>query len=347
MDVLQSTSRERETYHVKLSYSILWESALGIAAVTNTKLLDTLDKPKEYWIQIKESISAALFEELEFVEKNNTWKALLQILHQQEFLSFEAFEQYVQDLTDTELKFICLPFVGNHYQTYREQAAQGEMDAVKELMHVTDHNPFFPAYIEFISTCKAAPLKKHLIKVMDSWYQEVVEGNRQETEAILEKDYQSKKEMQQKVSSEELVQWATGGVAYTPEPSVHTVLLIPQFIYRPWNIEADIEGTKVFYYPVANESVSPSDRYMPDYFLVQKYKALGDEVRLKMVKLLSEKPRALQEMTEKLDIGKSTIHHHLKILRSAKIVEIIDSKYCLKKNVFALLAKEFDWYLEK
>ena len=347
MDVLQTTSRERETYQVKLHYSILWECALGIAAITNTRLLDTLDKPKEYWMQIRESISAALSEELEFVEKNNTWKALLQILHQQEFSSLETFEQYVQGLTDTELKFICLPFVGNHYQAYREKAAQGEMKAVKELMRVTGHNPFFPTYIEFISICEAGSLKKHLIKVMNSWYQEIGKVKQQETEAILEKDYQSKKERQQKVSSEELVQWATGGVTYIPEPSVHTVLLIPQYIYRPWNIEADIEGTKVFYYPVANESVSPSDRYMPDYFLVQKYKALGDEVRLKMVKLLSEHPRTLQDMTERLDIGKSTIHHHLKILRAAKIVEIRDSKYCLKKNVFSLLAKEFDWYLEK
>ena len=347
MDVLQTTSRERETYQVKLHYSILWECALGIAAITNTRLLDTLDKPKEYWMQIRESISAALSEELEFVEKNNTWKALLQILHQQEFSSLETFEQYVQGLTDTELKFICLPFVGGHYQTDREQAAQGETKAVKELMRVTEHNPFFPAYIEFISTCEAESLKKHLTKVMNSWYQEVGKEKQQETEAILEKDYQSKKERQQKVSSEELVQWATGGVTYIPEPNVHTVLLIPQYIYRPWNIEADIEGTKVFYYPVANESVSPSDRYMPDYFLVQKYKALGDEVRLKMVKLLSEHPRTLQDMTERLDIGKSTIHHHLKILRAAKIVEIRDSKYCLKKNVFSLLAKEFDWYLEK
>ncbi|MCT1902436.1 metalloregulator ArsR/SmtB family transcription factor [Oceanobacillus sp. FSL W8-0428] len=347
MDVLQLTSRERESYEIQLTYSILWECALGIAAITNTRLLDTLEKPKEYWIQTRESVSAELSEELDYVEQNNTWKALLQILHQQEFSNLDVFQQYVQHLTDTELKFICLPFIGNPYQADREQAAQGEEKAIKELMRITANNPFFPSYIEFISSCEAEPLKKHLIKVMNSWYQEIVRKSEQETKVILEKDYQSKKEKQQKMSSEELVQWATGGVTYTPEPSVHTVLLIPQYIYRPWNIEADMEGTKVFYYPVSNESVSPSDRYMPDYFLVQKYKALGDEVRLKMVKMLSEHPRTLQDMTEKLDIGKSTIHHHLKILRAAKLVEIIDSKYCLKNNVFTLLAKEFDWYLEK
>lgn len=347
VEVLQLTSRERESYDIQLTYSILWECALGIAAITNTKLLATLDKPSEYWEEISDSISDELSEELAFVEQHNTWKGLLQILHQQEFSNLNVLKQYIQDLTDEELKFICLPFIGKKEQVYREQAAQGEEQAIQELMRITNSNPFFPSYIEFIGKCEAQSLKKHLIKVMDSWYREVVKENQQEIEAVLEKDYEAKKKMYQKISSEELVQWATGGVTYTPEPSVHTVLLVPQYIYRPWNIEADIEGMKVFYYPVSNESVSPGDRYIPDYFLVQKYKALGDEARLKMVKLLSEHPRTLQEMTGNLDLGKSTIHHHLKILRAAKIVEIADSKYTLKRNVFTLLEKEFKMYLEK
>ena len=48
------------------------------------------------------------------------------------------------------------------------------------------------------------------------------------------------------MAPEELVEWSTGGVIYMPEPSVNHVLLIPQIIYRPWNIEADIEDTKCF-----------------------------------------------------------------------------------------------------
>lgn len=125
------------------------------------------------------------------------------------------------------------------------------------------------------------------------------------------------------------------------------VLLIPQYIYRPWNIEADIEGTKVFYYPIANESISPFDKYTPNNFLILKHKALGHEVRMRIVKLLYEEDKTLQEITNQLNIGKSTIHHHLKILRAAKLVEISDSKYSLKKKSVELLDKELSLYLNK
>ncbi|RFA34220.1 transcriptional regulator [Virgibacillus dokdonensis] len=347
MDILQLTSRKRETYHVQLTYSLLWESALGIAAITNTKLLQTLERPEKYWDDIKNSITDELLDHLNFVEQNNTWKSLLQILHQREFADLSEFTTYVNTIDETELRFICLPFIGNDYQIYREKAAQGERSSVEKMVQATADNPFFPTYIEFMTKCDISFLKEHLIHVMRGWYKEVLERDATEISTILKNDYEAKKQMKEKLAPEELVQWATGGVTYTPEPSVHQVLLIPQYTYRPWNIEADIEGTKVFYYPVSNESITPYDKYTPNNFLVLKHKALGDEVRLRIVKLLSEENRTLQDLTDQLNIGKSTVHHHLKILRSAKLVEILHAKYGLKKDAIQLLCKELEVYLEK
>ena len=86
---------------------------------------------------------------------------------------------------------------------------------------------------------------------------------------------------------------------------------------------------------------------MPNNFLVLKHKALGEEIRLRIVKLLSEKDYSLQELTEQLNMGKTTIHHHLKILRAAKLVEIIEGKYSLKANVLELLFKELEQYIKQ
>lgn len=36
-------------------------------------------------------------------------------------------------------------------------------------------------------------------------------------------------------------------------------------VQAAWNIEADIEDTKVFHYPVANESIHPEDPYEPNF----------------------------------------------------------------------------------
>ena len=72
-----------------------------------------------------------------------------------------------------------------------------------------------------------------------------------------------------------------------------------------------------------------------------KHKALGDEARLNC-KMLFEKERTLQEITERLQLGKSTVHHHLKLLRAAKLVDIHDGKYVLRKKAVQSLAKELE-----
>lgn len=345
MDVLHLTSRKRETYEVQLKYSVLWECALGIAAITNTPIIKTLEKPVEYWTEIKESLPTKLLIELDFVENKNTWKALLQLLHKKDFVDLKEFTVYIRELPMPDLLFICLPFLGNKYQELRRNASLGDQLAMKEMVEITKDNSYFPKYIEFICQANGKRLKEHLIGVMTGWYETVIKNDITRLRPILQTDFERKSKMVDKIPPEELVEWATGGISYSPEPSINNVLLIPQYIYRPWNIEADIEGTKVFYYPVANESITPNDPYTPNNFLVLKHKALGDEVRLRIVKLLSEQDRTLQEVTEQLNVGKSTIHHHLKILRAAKLVEIIDTKYSLKRKALDMLSKELELYL--
>ncbi|MEK3906358.1 winged helix-turn-helix domain-containing protein [Oceanobacillus sp. FSL K6-0127] len=347
MDVISATVKKRETYSVHIKYSSLWECALGIAAITNTALIDSLEKSISYWKEMRESLSHRLREHLEYVEKNNTWKALLQLLHQKDFTTLQEFTSYIEMLSEKRLKFICLPFVGDAYQELRERAACREKEAIEALQSLTAANPFFPEYIAFISNMEQMQLKKHLVEVMTDWYKQVIENDPEQLEKILQADVAAKKKMEVKMDPEEFVEWATAGITYLPEPSVHHVLLIPHVTYRPWNIVADLEDTKVFYYPVANESISPDDRYLPNDFLLLKYKALGDEARLRIIKLLFERNRTLQEITERMGMGKSTIHHHLKILRAAQLVEMKDTKYALKTKAIDSLTKELALYLHQ
>ncbi|WRP08668.1 metalloregulator ArsR/SmtB family transcription factor [Rossellomorea aquimaris] len=345
MDVLHMSSRKRETYEVRIEASLLWECALGVAAVTNTRLIDTLEKPKDSWDRLKKSLSGHLIEDLKLVEKKNTWKSLLLLLHQKEFRDLSDFITFLDELDDEKLRFICIPYTGNKFQDLRILASKGDVSSRNRLKKETEDNPYFPDYIEFICTTNVHDLRDHLKRVMTLWYEEVIIPEQENLSQILERDKQSKEKMSENLKPEALVEWATGGITYLPEPSVHTVLLIPQSIYRPWNVEGDVEGVKVFYYPVANESIYPDDKDIPSYFLIQKHKALGDEARLRMVKLLKGSNRTLQEITNELDMGKSTVHHHLKILRSARLVETQDGKYRLKENAVQSLSNELKQYL--
>ncbi|MFS0784979.1 metalloregulator ArsR/SmtB family transcription factor [Shouchella sp. 1P09AA] len=347
MDIIHSTVRKRKSYQVEVKYSILWECALGIAAITNEPLHETLERPISYWDRVKSELPASLLRELEYVQKHNTWKGLLQLLHELNEPTLDEFINFIKTRSSFELKYHCLPFVGEEFQEFRERAAKGDDQALDELKKIAADNPFFPAYMAFIVHTDVKELTNHLVEVMSQWYEHVVLADTKETEAILQTDYEAKIKMQNQLGVEAFVQWATGGISYQPEPHVYSVLLIPQICYRPWSIEADIEGKKVFYYPVSNASLRPGDLYASPDFLVQKYKALGDDVRLKVVKMLSEGDRSLQEITEQLALGKSTVHHHLKLLRSAKLVEVKEQKYSLKREALQLMNKELEEYVER
>ncbi|QTM97961.1 ArsR family transcriptional regulator [Sediminibacillus dalangtanensis] len=346
MEIIQTSARKRESYKVEVKSSLLWECALGIAAITNTPLLSSLEKKESEWKTIKDALSADMLSQLEVVQKHNTWKALLQLLHQKEFTSIEDFHDTVSQLTTVELKAACLPFLGGAHQADVQKAAEGHKESMKALMAAAEDHSFFSAYISFICETDPSFLRAHLCSTLEGWYQTVIQPEAEQLSRVLTADVTAKKAMLKRKHPEEMVTWATGGINYSPEPSVHTVLLIPHIVYRPWNVEADLAGYKIFYYPVSNQSLHPADPYTPDQFLVLKYKALGDEQRMKMIKMLAEREHTLQEMTNRLGMGKTTVHHHLKILKSARLVQNNGPVYSLNGNVLQALSDDLENYLD-
>ena len=346
MDIFLIGSRERETYSVELKYSLLWEAALGIAAITNDALVETLDLTKEEREMMKASFSPELKKHLKYVKEHNTWKTLLQLLHKEDFNDIPSFVSFLKGLSDEEFKSAVIPYLGMQQEELTAQLVLGSHEALVDLQDKIKGNSFLPDYLGFIFKTDPQELKDHLATVLSEWVQAVVVPKEKEILAVLERDIESKQRMKEKLNPEQFVEFATDGIKYLPEPSVFKVILIPHFFYRPWNVEADLKGTKVFYYPVANESLSPDSKYIPNKMMVQKYKALGDETRLKILKMITERPRSLQELTNELEMGKTTVHHHLKILKSARLVSDSLSKYSTNVQSLNSLDEELQLFLK-
>ena len=51
-------------------------------------------------------------------------------------------------------------------------------------------------------------------------------------------------------------------------------------------------------------------------------KALGDEKRLRILRVLSEGEKTLMELAEMFGVAKTTMHHHMIVLRSAGLVSV-------------------------
>jgi predicted DNA-binding protein YlxM (UPF0122 family) len=322
----------RTTYRIEMSFSPLFEAALGIAAATYDQIHPTLEQPQPYWKDLLDELHPDIAKEVAYAKQHNTWKTLLHLCHLRPFPDLDSFLSYVRVLSAEELRYHALPFLGEDMQENRRQASLGSEPAIASLKDACVTHLFFPAYIDHITSVEAQVLRHHLLTLMEGWYLAHIKPREAEITRMLERDFSQKQAMQKKLSAEDLVEWAING-RYPPEPAITRVLLIPQSIYRPWTIQADGEATKIFYYPVTDENLHDHlDPYRPPLALVQTFKALGDEQRLRLVKMLVEEDLSLQEMTEKLGGAKSTVHHHLSMLRSAQLVESSGNKYSLKRT---------------
>lgn len=157
---------------------------------------------------------------------------------------------------------------------------------------------------------------------------------------MLDHDADLTRFLSRRMPLDQLVETVTNGIAYRPEPGVRKVVLVPSVLIRPWNLMFGFGDTQYFVYPVSDEAVS-ADPDTPPSWMVQMFKALGDERRLRLLRKLGEGPSGLAELAGFLDLAKSTTHHHLRTLRAAGLVRAVmqgdhkdEMRYELRADLF-------------
>lgn len=151
---------------------------------------------------------------------------------------------------------------------------------------------------------------------------------------VLERDAREKEALAATLPPERLVEVATNGVTFAMQPDVSGVVLIPSVVIRPWVVIAEHGSLRLFAYPVTDESMAADPDAPPDW-IVSFYKALGDERRLRILGILADGPSSLGDLTERLELTKSTVHHHVSALRRAGLVRITlgeDKEYSLRTD---------------
>ena len=120
------------------------------------------------------------------------------------------------------------------------------------------------------------------------------------------------------------IERVTTGIRVVPEQRIRRIVLAPSYFGRPYNALTKVGDVQLICYPIADSSLGSADRLTPPNSTVRLYRALGDESRLRILKLLAERDRYLTEIANELDLSKPTIKHHLAALRSAGLVTVTD-----------------------
>jgi len=66
------------------------------------------------------------------------------------------------------------------------------------------------------------------------------------------------------------------------------------------------------------EAVDTLDPELP----AEVFGALGDETRIKVIRLLQDDERRLEDIARTLDVPQSTLSHHLRVLRTAGLIQV-------------------------
>jgi DNA-binding transcriptional ArsR family regulator len=124
---------------------------------------------------------------------------------------------------------------------------------------------------------------------------------------------------------ETVVERAVPGVTFVPEAGQTSVVLVPSWTIRPLWAVTDHRAANVFVYPAATRSGAGS----PPARLVTLGKAIGDETRLRILRELATEPATPPDLADRMGIPRTTLLHHLAILRKADLVavQVHDSAY--------------------
>src|SRR5690606_17097039 len=114
----------------------------------------------------------------------------------------------------------------------------------------------------------------------------------------------------------QLIEQVTNGIAYQIPLGTRQLVLVPTVTLRPWTLVSDFGDSIVIAYAVADEHLDPDPDAAPGW-LVRFHKALGDDKRLRILREVAQGGATLAELTEVLDLAKSTVFHHMGILRAA------------------------------
>jgi DNA-binding transcriptional ArsR family regulator len=260
---------------------------------------------------------------------------------------------FLSTLTTTPPAELRRLLLGYRLQTYRGDvsrevvaaAADGQAKATRVLLErCADWQR--PAY-EHILSLDAREAKRILEEVCAQWNDLVLHPDERATARVLRRSAKAAGALARRVSLEELLDTATRGIRYAPEPGIRRILLVPHAVSRPWTIFTEAGDTKIVCYGASEVHVTGD---VPPDPLVNAYKALGDETRLRILRRLAEGPATLHELTALLGLAKSTVHGHLLVLRAAGLVVTDISRksgYTLRRRTLAESAALLETYLER
>lgn len=224
--------------------------------------------------------------------------------------------------------------VGYYRRVFRRQtpaavmaaAVDGDRAARREFRRTSFAD--LPEWRDTLRHLLAAPaesVRDELVGLLRRWSDEVFAAQEPLLADIDARDVRSLRQATDGLPPEAIVERACPGITYVPEVGQTEVILVPTFALRPTYVILDHRTANLFVYPATTgrDTAGPPER------LVLLGKAIGDETRLRIMRELTTGPVTPPELAARLGMPRTTLLHHLSLLRRANLIglQVHDSAY--------------------
>jgi DNA-binding transcriptional ArsR family regulator len=224
--------------------------------------------------------------------------------------------------------------VGYYRRVFRRETPAAVMDAAvagdraarREFRRTSfpDVHPWRDT-LRHIMASPAEAIRAEFLELVRTWYREVYAEREADLLALTEADAEALRASSEGQPVETVVERAVPGVTFVPEVGQTSVVLVSSWTVRPLWCVTDHRTANVFAYPAAVRSGGGA----PPARLVALGKAIGDDTRLRILRELATSPSTLQDLAARMGMPRTTLVHHLGILRRADLigVQVHDSAY--------------------
>jgi len=172
-------------------------------------------------------------------------------------------------------------------------------------------------------TQQPAEYQRRLLSVLEAWQIQFAKVE-DRISSMIRRDADDRVADRGTLQPVDLIDKTTGGIRWMPEAGVSKVIMAPSYFARPYNYMFSRPGWRLFAYPISDAALDGHDPMAPPAAMIRLHRALGDETRLRILKLLAERDMYLTEIAHELGLSKPTIKHHLVMLRVAGLVTVTE-----------------------
>lgn len=202
-----------------------------------------------------------------------------------------------------------------------ERALAGDARARAEVRRALGADTASRRSVDRLLTAAPASVREDLASIVEAWAVRVLPAFWDRAATLIERDVEPKEGLLHVTGPRDALRVFTNGVDVDPSDWATEVVVVPTVAMRPFIVPMETGERLILLCSVADESfdIDPS---APPRRLVQVATALGDELRLRILHELARGEASATELAERLGMDRTSLHHHLGILRSAGLVAV-------------------------